>query len=439
MRRHKFVVILVIGTFVAIGITAGPAWRNVQFIWALATFDAGCGIRWSGEGDWQITAASDPSRRIPRWTDDGQGVVFDFPGTGRDPSTGKYQRDSIYIVDSHGVELKEWTPADAPSSSNPFYVGDYAPDVIGDKVAFTTLRHACDGRKRYEIASAELDGSGYRRLTDADGSDLLPAWSPDGSRIAFVSNRSVASTEVAYVTRRSSFNVYVMDANGSNVRSPAPDLFITTGLWAAGSPYSITPPPPPVWSPIGELAFRDNNSLYTVHPDKQGVATVGQVSADPAWSPDGEWIAWAHSDSSSIRHNVFFGATIYVARSDGSETRRVYQMSSTAAYEPTTLDLSWAPDGQSLRFVFAPRHLVYGLYQISLDEPDPQLITEVVRLSTVVWSPDGSSVLVSNLNDYNYPLAGQEEEMLYTVTADGSDKRVLVKYNYNGLVAANGE
>ena len=45
--------------------------------------------------------------------------------------------------------------------------------------------------KHYEIATANLDGSGYRRLTDANGSDILPAWSPDGSRIAFVSNRIV--------------------------------------------------------------------------------------------------------------------------------------------------------------------------------------------------------------------------------------------------------
>jgi Tol biopolymer transport system component len=45
-----------------------------------------------------------------------------------------------------------------------------------------------------------------RRLTDDPGSDIEPAWSPDGTRIAFASNRD------------GDWDIYVMDADGGNVR-----------------------------------------------------------------------------------------------------------------------------------------------------------------------------------------------------------------------------
>ena len=433
--------ILVIAAVVALGLTAGPAWRNIEFIGALISSNSGCGIWQSGDDHWQITSASDPSQRVPRWTDDGQWVMFDFPRV-TDPTTRARHRASIRTVDSHGVELKEWTPADAPSSSSLFYDSDYAPDVMGDKVVFTTLRHACDGSKGYEIATANLDGSGYRRLTDADGSDLLPAWSPDGSKIAFVSNRIAFddSSEID-LGEREAFNVYVMDADGSNVRNLAPDIFLRSNRYFPSSPYTVTPPESLVWTPNGWLAFRDwsSRSLYTVHPEKPGVMTVGKTTADPAWSPDGEWIAWAHSEPGSSHNDIYFGVTIYVARIDGSEARPVFQMGSTAVHNPDALSLSWTPDGQSLRFVFAPSEFRYGLYQLSLGASNPQLIAEVPRWARIVWSPDGGRALVSDLNVSMTSPYDDGEELMHTISADGSDKRVLVRFGPVGPVAANGE
>lgn len=431
------VTVVAIGLVLVLTLVAGSV-----LLLALVTYDSGCGIFQSRESQSRIEGASDPSPLIPRWTNNGQAVMFDFPGTRRDPATGEEQRDGIYIVDSDGVELKEWTPADAPlQSSDPFYAGDYGPDIVGDKVVFTTLHHACDGSKGYEIASASLDGSGYGRLTDADGSDMLPTWSADGSRVAFVSNRIVYDdSSDTDVSRRGAFNLYVMDADGSNVRSLAPDIFLRSGRILSSDGNDVSPPQSLVWSSSGLLAFREwrSSTLYTVNPEKSGVVTVGQATANPAWSPDGEWIAWAHFDTDTEPL-----VSLYVARPDGSEARKVFE--ETDPYLSFSLgvrDLSWAPDGQSLRFVSAhPQRYanLSGLYQIGLDAPSPRLIAEISWKATVVWSPDGSSALVSNLHSYSRPLAGQEEELLYTIAADGSDKRVLVKYNDNGLVAANGE
>ena len=56
-----------------------------------------------------------------------------------------------------------------------------------------------------EIYTMAIDGSNLQRLTDNDYLDVYPAWSPDGSRIAFLSRREV------------DLDIYVMDSDGSNV------------------------------------------------------------------------------------------------------------------------------------------------------------------------------------------------------------------------------
>ena len=236
-----------------------------------------------------------------------------------------------------------------------------------------------------------------------------------------------------------------MDADGWNVRSLAPDIFLRVrSLFSTVYHYAVSPPESLVWSPNGWLAFRDwsSHSLYTVHPEKPGVVTVGQTISDPAWSPDGEWIAWAHSEPGSSHDNISFGATIYVARIDGSEARPVFQIGSTAIHNPAALSLSWTPDGQSLRFVFAPSEFRYRLYQLSLGASNPQLIAEVPPWCNDFLVPRWQQGTGFQLRLYrqDYENYDDGEELLYTIAADGYDKRVLVRYGpVNGPVAANGE
>ena len=58
----------------------------------------------------------------------------------------------------------------------------------------------------WDVHVINLDGTGDTRLTSDPADDGLPAWSPDGNRIAFASNRTGAG------------DIYVMDADGSNVK-----------------------------------------------------------------------------------------------------------------------------------------------------------------------------------------------------------------------------
>ena len=351
---------------------------------------------------------------MPSWTDDGHAIFFDYGG-------------NVYVVDANATEVREWIPPDAPSPGEMVAL-DYSPDVKASKVAFTTLRYAgVNNNKDYEIATANLDGSDYRRLTDEDGLDLAPAWSPDGSKIAFTSNRA------GYASREDSlgrwdFNVYIMDADGSDVQVVGPGFFIAAP-GVIHSPYRQ-----PVWSPDGAwLAFRGSRSLYTVHTESFRTVNLGLTNADPAWSPDGEWIALVHMEPD------FEGmGTIYVARPDGSEARKVFQFDPQDLFYPGALNLSWSADGLSLRFSFRPgdadRSNIYFLHEVGVDESEPRKVSEVPFASRIVWSPDGSRAVISRIGP-----GTDEGVLLYTTASDGSDKRVLVRHGLYGPYAAHGE
>ena len=65
------------------------------------------------------------------------------------------------------------------------------------------------------------DGSGQTRLTDNDAEDDAPSWSPDGSRIAFQSDRD------------GNFEIYVMNADGSGqTRLTHNDAFDLSPSWS---------------------------------------------------------------------------------------------------------------------------------------------------------------------------------------------------------------
>ncbi len=75
---------------------------------------------------------------------------------------------------------------------------NWSPD--GTEIAFTSNRDGND-----EIYVMNADGSNQTRLTYNDAYDGMPAWSPDGTRIAFESRRDSNGSAI-----------YVMNADGSN-------------------------------------------------------------------------------------------------------------------------------------------------------------------------------------------------------------------------------
>lgn len=152
----------------------------------------------------------------------------------------------------------------------------FSPD--GRRIAFVSQRDEPGGS---DVFVATLDGGrlvDVRNLTPrASGSaglDVTPAWSPDGTQIAFASNRD-----------GSDFKLWVMNADGSHARLLTP----------AGAHADVLP----TWSPDGELiAFqRRSGSGYRVGlvPAAGGAPGFFEFEGNayaPAWSPDGQHIAF---------------------------------------------------------------------------------------------------------------------------------------------------
>lgn len=141
-----------------------------------------------------------------------------------------------------------------------------------------------------------------RRLTSATGADEDPAWSPDGQKIAFDSDRDNPD---------GSPDLYVMNADGSD-QHDLTNTCCVSDVRAAWSPDGTR---------IAFWRFSGNvDSIVVINADGTGERTLTgsrEHAADPAWSPDGEWIAYTRETDN------LDSPEIWVMRADGSQKRKL--------------------------------------------------------------------------------------------------------------------
>lgn len=212
----------------------------------------------------------------------------------------------IYLVDAHGFTRL---------TSDPAFDGEPAWSPDGRRIAFVSNR---DGQRHIYVMSG--DGSGVAQLTAGSGQERAPAWSPDGSKIAFSSDRDSIGN----------YDIYLMNADGSGV------IRLTARGGGGG----------PAWSPDGtKIAFSRLGDIWVMNADGTGVIRwiphndfgYGRLT----WSPDGTKYAFAKYANSCC----FNSPDLTVAYTDGSGAFRVGIYPGADDY-PT-----WSPDGSRIAFM----------------------------------------------------------------------------------------
>jgi hypothetical protein len=198
------------------------------------------------------------------------------------------------------------TVIDSSSGTSP---AEPAWSADGTRIAFSDKRGGTGG-----IKIVNADGTGLTPVT-SDVNDGEPTWSPDGRRLAFV---HVSAGRRRLVTAN-------LDGSGLTVVTPTLERDVDD----------------PEWSPDGSrLTFSDFADIYVVNADGSNLRSLTSGPTEPAradnpsWSPDGTRIAYSYAINS-----------VKVVGADGSGAATI------VANLGEVWELSWSPDGQKIAFI----------------------------------------------------------------------------------------
>lgn len=261
--------------------------------------------------------------------------------------------------------------ANPGSSDSPHRAERKAKVIVGGpRIVFGSVRNSGN----HDIFSMELDGTNQVRLTTSLAYDDQPKWSPDSSKIVFMSGRD------------GNFEIYTMNPDGTS------QTRITNNPLADGFP---------AWSHDGtKIAFirgnLSNPSTFEVFVMNADGSNQTQLTNDtaidgvPSWSPDGTKIVFMSGGSSVFDPNAF---EIFSINANGTNRTRL-TTNSVADGQP-----SYSPDGTKILFASGNAMNPNGIEIFVMNADGSgrnQLTSNAVTDGFPVWSFDGSNIVFAS-------------------------------------------